>query len=429
MIRRSFLGLARPKLKYQVAPSAGGADIRELATPSRVSLFLDSFPVAAEELIVRKGQKVTTGKKVILTENVRDYVPSPVTGTVTDIADRMGYLGRTYPSISIDVDKEDRRDQEFAMITGGTPGPETASRLLGTLPGAPGFGDMLDPGRAINTVIINGTDSEPLIRVNQHVAANEVDDLMKGIDVLREIVPAGRFVMVVPPSVAYASARTGVEIRKINTSYPDTLPRMIVKKVTGTAVPQGRSLEEMGIGFVNAEAVAALGRAFSRGEPPVRKLVTVIRKDFSTLLVRVRIGTHVGEILDALNLETTHGDRLILGGPMTGQAVFSGDVPVMFGTDGLMLQDKGTITSYSDSQCVNCGECVRACPAGVPVNMLVRLLENGLYEDAVERYDLLSCIECGLCSYVCIARIPVFQYVMLGKYEFDRIKRAEESNA
>ena len=82
----------------------------------------------------------------------------------------------------------------------------------------------------------------------------------------------------------------------------------------------------------------------------------------------------------------------------------------------------------SDTHCVNCGECVRACPARIPVNMLIRLLENGLYEEAVERYDLLSCIECGLCSYACIAQIPVFHYIMLGKYEFAQMKSAEGAN-
>jgi electron transport complex protein RnfC len=61
--------------------------------------------------------------------------------------------------------------------------------------------------------------------------------------------------------------------------------------------------------------------------------------------------------------------------------------------------------------------------------MLVRLLENGLYEEAVQDYNLLSCIECGLCAYVCVARIPVFHFIMLGKYEFGRLKTMEESNA
>jgi electron transport complex protein RnfC len=60
--------------------------------------------------------------------------------------------------------------------------------------------------------------------------------------------------------------------------------------------------------------------------------------------------------------------------------------------------------------------------------MLVRLLENGLYQEAVRDYDLLSCVECGLCSYVCVSRIPIFHYIMLGKHEVARMKNLEESN-
>ena len=60
--------------------------------------------------------------------------------------------------------------------------------------------------------------------------------------------------------------------------------------------------------------------------------------------------------------------------------------------------------------------------------MLVRLLENGLYEEAAREYDMLSCVECGLCSYVCIGRIPVFHHIMLGKQEYDRMRSAEESH-
>ena len=88
----------------------------------------------------------------------------------------------------------------------------------------------------------------------------------------------------------------------------------------------------------------------------------------------------------------------------------------------------GQAARFSDTHCVNCGECVRVCPAKMPVNMLIRVLENRMYDEAVQTYDLLSCVECGLCSFVCIARIPIFHYVMLGKYEYDRMKKAEASN-
>jgi electron transport complex protein RnfC len=184
----------------------------------------------------------------------------------------------------------------------------------------------------------------------------------------------------------------------------------------------------VGVGFLSVEQVVALAKAMRERAVPVWKTLTVIGKDGAGVNVRARIGTPVRHVLEHLKIELHEGDRLVLGGPMTGEAIHTVDMPVLADTDALLVQDREDITYSSDNQCVNCGECMRACPAGIPVNMLVRLLENGLYEEAAERYDLFSCVECGLCSYVCIARIPVFQYIMLGKHEFGAIKSAEESN-
>ena len=71
---------------------------------------------------------------------------------------------------------------------------------------------------------------------------------------------------------------------------------------------------------------------------------------------------------------------------------------------------------------------MRICPANVPVNLLVRFLEAGQYEEAADNYDLYSCIDCGLCSYVCVSKIPIFQYIRLAKYELDRAKTAEATD-
>jgi electron transport complex protein RnfC len=134
-------------------------------------------------------------------------------------------------------------------------------------------------------------------------------------------------------------------------------------------------------------------------------------------------------VLKALHIETSRGDRVVLGGPMAGRALLSEEEPIEPDTDGLLVQDKSEIVPSSDSHCVNCGECVRVCPAKMPVNMLIRYLENGRFEEAAQDLDLLSCIECGLCTYVCILRTPIFQYIMLGKQEIARIRNAGGAHA
>ena len=98
-------------------------------------------------------------------------------------------------------------------------------------------------------------------------------------------------------------------------------------------------------------------------------------------------------------------------------------------TDVIFLQDRDDIPQIADYPCINCGECIAVCPVSIPVNMLVRFLGAGQYEEAADQYDLQACIECGFCSYVCVSKIPISQYIRLAKYELARTRETEETDA
>lgn len=427
MIKRSFFGLAKPRLKYPVVESYAQDVVKDIPLPRKVTLFLKGLNTIGNDLILKKGDKVKTGQKLQLMEQGPDYIISSVTGNIASISEYTGYLSEALTAISIDADQEDEWAQELSEAE-ETPLLEKALDFLSSLPGKPDFASLLSAQPPVTTIIVNGIDQDLFITKNQLIVKTQIERLKEGIGHLKKIIPGARMLIAVPPPLSSQAVNTGVEVKVVKPSYPDTLPKIIMKNLIGKEVAPGKTCEEMGVGFVSAEAVVALAGALAEGKVPVTKMLTVIGKDNAAVNVRVRIGTPVSDILKALQIETSHGDTLVLGGPMAGQAIYSEDTPVLYDTDALMVQDRGQIVQSSDTHCVNCGECVRACPARIPVNMLIRLLENGLYEEAVERYDLLSCIECGLCSYACIAQIPVFHYIMLGKYEFAQMKSAEGAN-
>jgi len=187
-------------------------------------------------------------------------------------------------------------------------------------------------------------------------------------------------------------------------------------------LPPDKSFKDIGVDFISAEAVAAIAGAYNTGKVPVDKLLTFVKKDGSKLLAKARIGTPLKDLCAACDTAIDNNDRLIIGGPMIGSAIYTDDYPILNNTDTVIVQAADNISLTSDYPCINCGTCVMACPSRLSVNMMVRYLEAGLYETADDEYDLSYCIECGICSYVCISKIPIFQYIKLGKYELAKIK-------
>jgi len=452
MIKRPFFSLGRPKLKYPVVEELDREPVKEIALPGRLTLLLKRPPAGIPDaslfpsplsspqvvlkrpsaegagLDVRPGDGIRTGQRLRLAGEA-GYLTSTATGTVTNISGYFGYLGQKFTSISVDAAETDQWEDR-STGEGEAHSFEDAIRSLGSLPpGDPSFSCLMAPRFSPDTIIINGLDRDLLITTNQRVVKTDADLLAEGVARLKERAGSSRIIIIVPAGLIAQAEKTGAEVAVVGPYYPSALPHMVMKDVLGRIVPAGGRWEDLGVAFINAERVAALAIALSNGHLPVTRMLTVIDKDYSTVNVKARIGTPVKDILDTLNIEIVRGDRLVLGGPMTGIAAHSEDVPVLSDTDAIMVQAEDQIIPTSDCHCVNCGECVRACPASIPVNMLVRLLENGLYQDAATEYDLHSCIECGLCSYVCIARIPIFQYIMLGKSQLASMGKQEDAHA
>ena len=429
MIKRSFIGLTKPLLKYE-ALDVKTPEPSVIQPSKKVTFFLDKAFDFKDTILFNIGDKVKTGQKLSYSENSDAYVISTVTGTISSIAPFNADYGKTYTAITIDVSENEEIDEQFSTLV-KEPDIDTVKDYLAFIPGnlPAGLFPSNDTSPPIETIVISGVDRDLFITTNQNTVLVDGKAIKHGVQILKQITGIDNIIIVSPDYLMQDAGISGAEVRVIDPEYPASLPHLIMRDALGQVVPAGKNCEDMGVSFISAEAVASIGKAFSEGQIPLYKHFNLIKKDGSSTLISARIGTPISDILTAFDVTLNEKDRLIIGGPMTGSTVYSEDFPVLPDMDAIMVQDKGNIPFVSDYPCINCGECVRICPANIPINILVRFLEAGQYEEAADQYDLYSCIDCGLCSFVCVSKMPVFHYIKLAKYELGRITTAEATNA
>jgi len=423
MRKRSFFGLSTPTFHYELATDSPTAPVT-IPKPETLTLYIkQELKRTGGDLKV--GTVVKTGQRLAFAEGDGACAIASACGTICTIEPFLADYGQTWTAITIQTDASDAVDGTFEEAC-QVPSLEILQRYLAACPGEPDFGPLMDARNPVHTLVIYGGNADLLIDTSLHVFKRNAEAVNAGIEILRKATGIEDIVIVVPEEgVQNYSGHLDARIQTVPSQYPYAQPLMVLFHLTGR-LPDERGMGGMGIHFIRAEAVAAIGEAFSTGRLPVVKTVAVIDKLGNKHMARARVGTPVGILLKTFGVEINDHDKIIFGGPMTGNAIYSERQPIGLDTDAIMVQDKSDVSLYSDYPCINCGDCVRICPANVPVNLLVRFLEAGQYSEGADLYDLYSCIECGLCSYVCVSRIPIYQYIKLAKYELGRIISAEE---
>jgi electron transport complex protein RnfC len=388
----------------------------EIAVPGTLTLLLPEEIDSAKKALIGPGDAVKKGQKLTLYDDSTSYVLSPVAGTIKGFDSYSDDFGNTATYVTIKSDPSVKGDDQLAQIDLEET-LESAADYLEQLPGALPVSTLTNPNYDIRTIVVTGADADILCDTCQFVCTAYAGLMVQGAKILKSMTRVDRFCITVPENLSAQVDLDGFNVFRTSNTYPSNLPAMVMKDHFGKVLSSGQTPEDLGVCFIHPEALVSLARTFETGNPVFDKVITLIDKGGKKYRVKATIGTPISKLFSCYNVQINDRDRIIIGGPMRGSATYTVHHPVVPDMDTIIVQDRDVVAELSDNACVNCGECVRICPANIPVNLLVRFLEANLYEEAADRFDLESCIECGLCGYVCRARIPLYQYIRLGKHE------------
>jgi electron transport complex protein RnfC len=410
--------------------------------PERLFVPLRQHQGASARPVVEPGMQVLKGEP--LTETGDDFVVpghAPTSGTVEALSDHPAALppGGTQRVVVLAPDGRDRWGRTQALEDWSSRDPETLVDHLHRA-GLAGLGGAMFPTAAklrgdwpgIDTVILNGAECEPWIACDEMLMRERARAVIEGGLILARAAGAERVVVAIEDRMGAVEetlrdarreldAEARVRIRKVFTVYPEGGERQIIQALTGREVPHDGLPQDLGVVVHNVGTAAAARDAVIDGRVLVERIVTVTGPGIAeprNLLALV--GTPFSHLVAAAGGYQGRVTRLILGGPMSGTALASDDIPVTKGSNCLLaLTERETAPVQPTMPCINCGECVRVCPARLLPQTLFKLVEAGRYDRAAD-YDLPDCIECGCCAAVCPSHIPLVDYYKHGKDELER---------
>lgn len=425
-------GIHPPENKHFTA----GIPIRRLPFPPELILPLSQHAGGPSTPIVHVGQEVVRGEPIATASGfVSVPLHAPATGVIKRIDLMPTAKGPRTRSIILEVypgDSQEVRYYNERDIDALSP-KELAQAVQDS--GLVGLGGAAFPthvklsppkGHVVDTVLINGCECEPFLTTDHRIMIEQADNIILGTQIFMRALGAKKAIIgtednkldAVEAMRKAAPADGSIEIKAVQTKYPQGAEKMLAKALTGREIPSGNFPSSVGLAVFNVSSTAQIGEILPRTQGIIERVVTVtgpgIDRPGNYL---VPIGTPLRFILEYLGFQG-HAGHLIMGGPMMGGTVASLDSPITKGCGGvLVLTEEDTRGQIAERAypCISCGKCVDACPMHLNPAQLGKLSYKHRYEEMAESFHLNDCFECGCCSYVCPASIPLVQYFRIAK--------------
>lgn len=288
--------------------------------------------------------------------------------------------------------------------------------------GGAGLPTHVKADAAVDTVLVNGASCEPLLMSDPYLMENGMDTMIRGLNALMDCTGAGRGVICLKGKHAKAmvSARAAagasggrIDVHEMQDFYPAGDEHVLVHEVLGRIVPERGLPLQVGAVVSNVETLYNVALALD-DIPVTHRYLTVTGEVRRPGVVRVPVGTPVGDVLAFAGGTCIDAFRVVDGGPMMGRVLADTEQPVTKTTSGLIVlpsghtvvvgkvMDPARLRRITETICCQCSQCTDLCPRNLlghslHPHKLMRVPESQLTASAVAREALL-CSECGVCE-------------------------------
>lgn len=404
---------------------------------------------APANVLVKRGETVKTGQLIAETAGfISANVHSPFTGKVKKVDQVTDASGYKKQAVIIDVDQEEQWEEGIdtsadLMVEVTADAKEIVEKIKAN--GVVGLGGatfpshvklMVPEGKNIQHLIINGVECEPYLTNDHRLMLEYADEMMVGIKVLMKGLNVDNAIIGVEANkmdaIEHLSEKAakygGITVEPLKVKYPQGGEKQLIKALINREVPSGKLPLDVGCVVNNVATAFAVYEAVQKNKPLIDRVLSVTGKDLKqTANLKVRIGTPVNLLLDHVGGLPENTGKIVSGGPMTGKALTTTEVPVVKGTAGILVMDQQEAKKAVPRPCIRCAKCTHVCPQGLEPYLLHQYGELKRTEDA--EYDgIMDCIECGSCNYICPSARPLLEYIRYGKAETGEMIRNRKSN-
>jgi electron transport complex protein RnfC len=275
--------------------------------------------------------------------------------------------------------------------------------------------DLLSEPTPKSILVLSSVDEEPYVKTQTTTMERRPADVLEGLSILARLLEPSLLLILLDSTFAGKDTivekllgqkdafEYPVEVQSIEPRYPPRPIEISSKPFIAAANGGPRRY------IMRPSTLLAVFEAVVESRPFVERYITIgggaIRRPS---VLKARIGTPIGDLIEECGGLLRSPERLVLGGPFTGLAATDLDMPVTKTTGSVLALLSDETRKGRERPCIHCGRCNEFCPVQLDPEALYRRLVVDRIQEAQD-LGMANCIICGCCSYICPARIPLSQ--------------------